>query len=229
MRRATPVEMLDAAGTTGTLLHPLRTTLLRELREPASAAALARRLELPRQKLNYHLRQLEEAGLVELVETRRRGNCTERILQATARSYLISPAVLGKLAADPEEVEDRFSSAYLGALAGRMLEDLTRLRRRADDAGKRLPTLALQAEVRFASPQAQNAFAEELAAAVGRLVARHHDAATPAGRTFRLVVGVHPRPQDDPAEEGPTGARERRRDAGGALAPDDDSGPTEEA
>jgi len=216
---AVPVRMLEAAATAGALLHPLRATLLRELgEEPDSAAGLARRLDLSRQRLNYHLRQLEDSGLVELVETRRRGNCTERILQATARSYLISPAILGDLAADPEDLEDRFSSAYLGALAGRMIEDLTRLRGRADEAGKRLPTLALQTEIRFASQEAQNGFAEELTAALARLVGRYHDESATGGRTFRLVAGAYPRPRE-PGSDGlaPPGFDEAR-EAGSGTA-----------
>ena len=62
-----------------------RLRLVRELVEPDSAAGLAKRLGLPRQRLNYHLRELEAAGLLELVEERRRGNCVERIVRAVAR------------------------------------------------------------------------------------------------------------------------------------------------
>ena len=50
------------------LLPKPRVRLLEELQRPDSAAGLSRRLGIPRQKLNYHLRELEEAGLVELVE-----------------------------------------------------------------------------------------------------------------------------------------------------------------
>jgi hypothetical protein len=48
-------------------------------------------LALPRQQVGYHLRALEQAGLVELVEERRKGNCIERIVRAAACSYVISP------------------------------------------------------------------------------------------------------------------------------------------
>jgi hypothetical protein len=40
----------------GVSLDPVRARLLAELTEPASAAALAGRVGLPRQKVNYHLR-----------------------------------------------------------------------------------------------------------------------------------------------------------------------------
>jgi DNA-binding transcriptional ArsR family regulator len=73
----------------GGLLAPGRTALLRALQQPRSAASLARELGIQRQKLNYHLRVLERAGLVECVEERRKGNCLERIMRATARAYVL--------------------------------------------------------------------------------------------------------------------------------------------
>ena len=62
-------------------LEPARARLLAQLTEPRSAAMLAAEVGLPRQKVNYHLRTLERHGLVELIEGRRKGNVTERLLQ----------------------------------------------------------------------------------------------------------------------------------------------------
>jgi len=177
-----------------TLLDPLRLRLLERLREPDSASGLARRLRLPRQKVNYHLRRLEKAGLVKLVEERRKGNCVERVVRATAVSYLIDPAALGKLALDPSQVRDRFSSAYLVALAARALRELAALRAGAEKAGKKLATLSLETQVRFASAEARNAFAEELANAIADLTAKYHDEKTPSGRRFRFFLGAYPTP-----------------------------------
>jgi DNA-binding transcriptional ArsR family regulator len=81
-------------------LDRIRARLLAELCQPASAAGLAERVGLPRQKVNYHLRLLEQHGLIELVEERRKGNCTERVLRATATSYVISPEALDTVAPD---------------------------------------------------------------------------------------------------------------------------------
>ena len=92
-------------------LDPVRARLLAELGEPASATMLAARVGLPRQKVNYHLRALERHGLVELVEERRKGNCTERVLRATAASYVISPAALAAVQPDPGRAPDRVSAA----------------------------------------------------------------------------------------------------------------------
>lgn len=186
------IHLVERPRGAAALLHPLRRRLLESLREPDSASGLSRRLGLPRQKINYHLRTLESAKLVELVEERRKGNCTERIVRARARSYLISPAALGGLTADPDQIEDRFSASYLLAVAGRAIADLTELQPRAVAAGKKLPTLTIQTEIRFATPAARKEFSEELAAAIARLVARHHDEKAPGGRRFRFFVGAYP-------------------------------------
>ena len=176
------------------LLDPLRLRLLERLREPDSATGLARQLRLPRQKVNYHLRALEKAGLVKLVEERRKGNCVERVMRATAVSYLIDPAALGKLALDPSQVRDRFSSAYLVALAARALRELAALRAGAEKASKKLATLSLETQVRFASAEARNAFAGELANAIADLTAKYHDEKAPGGRRFRFLLGAYPTP-----------------------------------
>lgn len=181
-----------------TALHPLRRRILAELAEPGSATELARRLELPRQLVNYHVRQLETAGLVEPAGERRRRNCTERLLRAVARSYLIDPAALGSLAADPERMEDHTSSAYQVATAARLIQEVAALREGADRAGQRVPTLTLQSEIRFASPEAQRAFAAELTRAVAAIVARYHDETSPGGRRFRLMAASWPVPPAAP-------------------------------
>jgi DNA-binding transcriptional ArsR family regulator len=173
-------------------LDPTRSRLLAELLEPASAAGLAERLGLPRQKVNYHLRLLEQHGLVELVAERRKGNCTERVMQATAGSYVISPGALAAVAPDPRRAPDRLSARWLLALAARLLQDVSQLIFGADRAGQRRATFALDGRVRFASAADRAAFTEELAAAVTGLVARYHDEDAPRGREHRIVLALHP-------------------------------------
>ncbi len=187
-----PIRVIRDKSQAATLLQGERRRLLGLLRRPASASALAKKLRAPRQKINYHLRALEKSGLVRLVEERKARNCTERIVQATARAYVISPEVLAELGMDAEEPEDRFSSAYLVSLAARAIGDLGWLREQAQAAGKRLATLSLETEIRFASAAERNAFAEELTAFTARLAAKYHDAEAPNGRPFRLISAVYP-------------------------------------
>lgn len=186
------VAILDEVDTASAVLSPLRGRILHALAEPGSATTVGQELGLPRQKVNYHLRALEESGLVEHVEDRRKGNCTERIVRATAAHYLISPSVLGDLEATPEHAADRFSSDHLAAVSARTISELAQLRRRAAVAGKRLPTFSLETAVRFASPGEQAAFTEELANLLVDLVAKYHDGSAEAGRWFRLALGAHP-------------------------------------
>jgi DNA-binding transcriptional ArsR family regulator len=186
-----PFEMVDHAAA-ASMLHPMRLRILDALREPGSASTVARQLGLARQKVNYHLRELEKAGLLEEVEQRRSGNCIERIVRATATHYLINPELLGSLAADGSSVEDRFSSTYLIALAAGAIRDLAVLQQRAVKAKKRVATFALQTDVRFAGAEERRKFTEELANAVARLVAKYHDDETPGGRTTRFIVGAYP-------------------------------------
>ena len=186
------VDLIHSPGRAAALLHPLRLRMLEGLREPDSATGLARRLRLPRQKVNYHLRELEKEKLVELVEERRKGNCVERVLRASARYYLINPAALGRLAADPAGFQDRFSFGYLVALAAQAIRDLATLRERARKAGKRLATFSLQTDVRFASAADRHAFTEELSNSIAGLVAKYHDESAAGGRRFRFFLGAYP-------------------------------------
>lgn len=179
------------------LLNPLRLRIVRELREPDSASGLSRKLGLSRQRLNYHLRELESSGFLELVEERRKGNCTERILRAAARSYLVDPAALGDVGLAPDSFTDRFSSSYVLVLAAKTLREVSALRRRADETGKKLPTLSLESEVRFASRGKQAAFAEDLTRLLKRLLARYHDETAPAGRRFRVLLTSYPKPRPE--------------------------------
>lgn len=188
------LAVVDTAGPAAALLQPARLEILERLREPTSAAELARAMGLPRQRVGYHVRELEKEGLIRHVGDRRKGNCVERLVQATARHYLIAPQVLGALGADPAAVTDRLSSSYLVAVAADTIRTVADLRDGAERAGKQLPTLTLQVDVRFANAAAQHAFAEELATAVATVVQRHHDGDAPKGRTFRFSVLGHPRP-----------------------------------
>lgn len=198
---AQSLAVLSEPAQAAALLHPVRRRLLAELDQPDSAAGLARRLGLPRQRINYHLRELEKDGLVEPVEERRRGNCVERLVRATARGWVISPAALGPLAADPATVEDRHSSAWLVALAARALREVAALRDAAAQAGRPLPTLGLETEVRFATAADRAAFTAELVQRTAELVARYHTDTAPGGRRFRLIVGGWPAPAPGPAPE----------------------------
>lgn len=188
------LEVIDDPARAAIALHPIRRRLLEALGEPDSATGLARRLRLTRQRVNYHLRELEGAGLVEATgETRQRRGCRERIVRAVGTAYLIDPSALGIASApDPESFRDRFSSSYLVSVAAKAIRDVALLRRRAAGVDKKLATFSMHADIRFASPEALHGFTEDLANSVAQCIARHHDESTPGGREFRFFVGSYP-------------------------------------
>ncbi len=200
------VEVIEDPAAATVALDPVRSRLLAELAEPASAAGLAARLGIARQKVNYHLRALEAHRLVTVAGERRWGGLTERLLVASAGSYVVSPDALGPVAAGSGDRADRLSASYLVALAARAIREVGTLLRRAREVGKRLPTLSIDTEVRFRSAAERAAFSAELARAVAGLAARYHDESAPEGRAHRLVMMVHPlldppaRPGSSPAD-----------------------------
>ncbi len=190
------IQVIDDPAVATVALAPMRSRLLSELAAPASAATLAARVGLARQKVTYHLNALESHGLVQLAEERKWGGITERLLVASAASYVVSPSAMGRVAVDPKRESDRLSASYLIALGARVVREVGDLVRRASDAGKRLATLSMDTEVRFRSPAARAAFTHELTEAIATLVSKYHDASAPGGRAHRLVVVAHPLPHD---------------------------------
>jgi DNA-binding transcriptional ArsR family regulator len=172
-----------------TLVRGPRLRLLEALRErPDSASGLAERLGVPRQTINYHLRQLEQAGLVELVEERGHGRCVERVVAPAAAAFTLSPATLGALAPRSRDVDDRTSAEYLAARAGEVVRDVGRLL----GGARPVPTLTLDTQIRFANEEERAAFARDLRDAIERLVSKYHDDRAGGERRFTLLVAAHP-------------------------------------
>jgi DNA-binding transcriptional ArsR family regulator len=187
-----PVAVIDDAAAAEVSLDPMRARLLAALAEPGSASTLAARTGLARQKINYHLRALERHGLIELVEERKRGNCTERVLRATAASYVISPAALATVAPDPDRSPDQLSARWLLALAARLVREVGELITRSRAAGQPVATFAIDTEIRFASAAERAEFAQQLSETIKDLAARYHNQNAPGGRAHRLVIALHP-------------------------------------
>lgn len=190
------IQVIDDPAAAQASLDPIKSQLLAALVEPASAASLAVRLGMPRQKINYHLRALEAHGLVDVAEEKQWGGLTERRLVARAASYVISPATSGPLAADPERSTDRLSAGYMIALAARIVREVGALWCQARERGKRLATLSIDTEIRFGSPADRSEFTRDISEAIAAIAARYHQPDTSDGRTFRLILAAYPAPGD---------------------------------
>jgi biotin operon repressor len=208
---ALPLDIIDDPDRARTALQPIRLRLLQLLEQPQSAPQLAKAMGMPRQRVLYHLRTLEAQQLVEAQEHGQVGRRIDRSYVRTATSYAIAPKTMGGVSVDSRVVGDAFSSAYLSAVAGRALNDIAALGRAAAARGKRVPTLTLEAHIRFETPADQRRFADELAAALTTLAARYHRPDAPQGRTFRVFACGYPAvPAPSPE---PHGGHEARTEA----------------
>jgi len=188
------VQVIDDPGAAVVALEPIRSRLLFELSRPASAAALSSRMGMTRQKINYHLKELETFGLVEVADRRKWGGLTEKLMVATASAYIVSPSAMGQVAVDPSRNQDRLSASYLVALAARVVREVGALMSRARETDKRLATLSIDTEIRFRSAQERAAFSRELSLTIAKLASRYHDESAAGGRDHRVIVVAHPMP-----------------------------------
>ncbi len=199
------LALLDSPRRLASALPALRRRLLERLRTPASASELAREFGMPRQRLNYHLRVLEEQDLVELVELRPRRGFTERVLRTVGEAFVVDPAVLlvtevAPVAAAPAQPRrarasgrllrrDRFAAEHLVDVAGSAVRNVARMSGEAGRRQQRLLTFTLETAVRFATPADVHRFTDELAVAVAEVTARFDRA---DGRPYRLFAAGHP-------------------------------------
>ena len=192
------LESIGSRQRAGALLHPLRQSLLSLSKEPASASELARRLGLPRQRVNYHVRKLEAAGFLKSAGRARKGNMIEHKYVATARAYVLSPGLLGPVGADWRDIADTASADYLLALAEQVRADVGRAAEEAGTDGKRIATLSLKSQFRFDSPGQRSDFASAVRTAVVDVIARHsspnrlENGRPGKGKPFRLVLACYP-------------------------------------
>ena len=192
---AQPVHMVEDIEALQVLGHPLRVRILELLREPGSAATIARELGETRQKVNYHLKELERVGLVEPVGERRAGNFIETLYEAAGRSFLVAPSVAWS---DPRRVDalrQQHSLENLVMVGAQLQRDAISLLDRAAFDGEQIASAAVEADVHFADERDRAAFLEEYLAAVQELCDRH---GARDGWPYRVVLAAHP--ASDPEE-----------------------------
>lgn len=186
------LEVISSPAAAALALDPVKSRLLAELATPASASSLAAKVGLTRQKVNYHLRALEGEKLVRPVEQRKWGGLTERLMQASAGGYVVSPEALGPIAADPVHTGDKLSAGYLIAVAARTLKEVSAMWRDAKRSDQRFAATSIDTVICFRNAQQQAAFSLELNQAVTKLAARYHDSRASDGPAQRLVLLAYP-------------------------------------
>lgn len=194
-RRPDPVFAVRDAATLQALAHPIRVQVLDALREPASAATVGRRVGLARQKVNYHLKELERAGLVEQVEERRVGNFVETLYRAVARTFIVSPAVAWADGRRLAALADQHSLETLVALGERVQSDAASLLDRATYDGEEIASASVVAEVRFATDADREEFLRAYVQTTARLLDAHGNK---EGEPYRVVLAAYPTERGEP-------------------------------
>ncbi|MGQ0803517.1 MAG: ArsR/SmtB family transcription factor [Actinomycetota bacterium] len=193
------VHVLEDIESLQTLCHPLRVRILEALREPGSSATVARQVGESRQRVNYHLKELERAGLVEPTGERRSGNFIETLYRAVAESFVVSPQVAWS---DPRRVEalrHQHSLEKLVTVGEQLQRDAASLLDRAAFDGEEIASAAVEADVHFADEKARAAFLEEYFTALRGLCERY---GAPRGAPYRIVMAAHPAAGIDDTNKG---------------------------
>jgi DNA-binding transcriptional ArsR family regulator len=173
------------------LLNPLRGEIVARLMKPASAAEVARQLGEQPQRVNYHLKALEKAGLVERVGSRQVRNLVELLYRAVAKSFVLAESLSMK----PETIQklkDQSALAHLINTSERIKRDALLLMEQSDE-NETIPSAALQLQVQLSDQEQRNAFVEEYVSLVQKLVDRYH-CQTACNEAYNVLLAVYPKP-----------------------------------
>jgi DNA-binding transcriptional ArsR family regulator len=194
------VLYINDAEQAAAIFRPLRIELLRRMAEPRTLTELARELAETPQKLYYHVKTLERLGLVEKVDERRVGGIMEGLYQAAARSYWLSPQLVGHVGG-ARQVQDQASLGYLLSLAEGLQADVAELARQSA-AGAEIPSLGIAARIELRDGAERSAFMHDLRAAI-QSVAERYGATSDGARdaVYQLTLAVYPASQAQAGEE----------------------------
>ncbi|MFI7437927.1 helix-turn-helix domain-containing protein [Micromonospora haikouensis] len=181
------VLYLEEMSQAETLLKPQRIEVLRQLAEPGTCTEVAARLGQTPQRVYYHVKQLVAAGLAEQVSERKVRGISEGIYQAAARSYWLSPRLVGRIGG-LRRARDELSLGHLLDLMEEVQADVAAL----DRAAPELPSIGVSGEIRVPAERRQE-FLADLRAALEDLFTRYGGA---EGDAFKLAVACYPKGED---------------------------------
>ena len=181
------VVYLDQIEQAEALLKPQRIEVLRQLAEPRSCTEVAVELDQTPQRVYYHVQRLLEADVVRQVAERRVRGIHEGIYQAAARSYWLSPRLVGRIGL--RQTRDRLSLGCLLDLMEDVQADIAALDLTRPD----LPSIGMSGDIRI-RPEQRTAFLDELQRRLQDLFTRYGGS---EGDAFRLAVACYPKGDRD--------------------------------
>ncbi|PPK70882.1 helix-turn-helix domain-containing protein [Actinokineospora auranticolor] len=179
------VHYLDRIEQAEALLKPQRIEVLRQLAEPRSCTEVASRLDQTPQRVYYHVNKLVEVGLVTRVAERKVRGISEGVYQATARSYWLSPALVGRVGPRGDDL----ALGYLVELMEQAQADIGALDRTAPE----LPSLGVSGAIRL-PPERRQEFFDDLKSTLQDLFTRYGGT---EGDAFALLVACYPKENAD--------------------------------
>lgn len=180
------VQHLDRLEQAEAVLKPQRIEVLREFAEPHSCTEVGARLKQTPQRVYYHVQRLLEAGVLARVGERRARGVHEGIYQATARSYWLSPRLVGTIGR--RQVQDELSLGYLLNLVEEVQDEVAALAG-LDRVERELPSIGISGEIRVPADRRQH-FLDDLRIAMEELFTRYGGA---TGDAFRVAVACYPK------------------------------------
>jgi DNA-binding transcriptional ArsR family regulator len=185
------IEDVDQAAA---LLKPQRIEMLKLMDRPRTCVELGQVFGETPQKIYYHIKALQTAGLVEQVGERRVRGTVEGSYQARARSYWLASDLVGRIGG-AAIAQDQVSLRHLLALTEEMRGDIGHL---AQQVGQELPSLGLSLHVALADASRRAEFMADVQH-LAQLLARKYgatagdDDAQPPPPLFRLVLACYPK------------------------------------
>jgi Helix-turn-helix domain len=186
--------VLEDPAAIGAATHPVRAAMLARMREPSTAAEVARATKLSRQNAAYHVQELVKAGLLRHAGERQKGNFIEQLYVAVAPAFVISPrSTWGAEPRRAQAVADQLSLGELVARGEQLQRDAAALLDRAAFDGEEIPSASVATEIRFASEDDRAEFLSEYVELLTELAARR---GAKRGRPYRLLLAAYPDPEE---------------------------------
>jgi len=177
------------------LLKPVRIEILKQMDEPCTCPELADYFDESPQKIYYHVKALEKAGLVDKVDEKRVRGTVEGYYQARARSYWLAPHLVGKVGETPMSSDEK-SLQVLLQLAEDVHDDIGKLANQAQ-AGQEVSSLSLSAHIHLPDGERRAEFLEEVALAFQSIARKYGtppiDAILENDKGYRLVLACYPK------------------------------------
>ncbi|WNB90782.1 helix-turn-helix domain-containing protein [Bacillus sp. NEB1478] len=174
------------------LLHPVRSEIISLLKEPRSATELSKQMNDSAQKVNYHLKTLEKAGLVVRAGTRNVRNLVEVLYRSVGKSFLLSDS-LGLSQEQVRKLQDQTALAHILAFTEKVKRDAVSLMEQTEE--EQVPSAVMELEISLAGLAERQEFLQDYSNMLTELIKKHHDPKQTDSRTFHVSMAMYPKPE----------------------------------